>query len=99
MLLMQLQLELVPLSSPERIEIRKLFTDDRYNKLLDCIQADLDFTAFAAKMEFSEFLYSEEINRRAMEGFKKASRLAVALEVLKEYADDKKDLCTLRSES
>lgn len=93
-----MDVSLIPLSSPEAIEVRKLFSDNRYNRLLDCIQAESDKLAWDASVDRIEFLYREEFDRKAMEGFKKASRLAVALEVLKEYAEPKKQLCTLRVE-
>lgn len=90
--------QLIPLSSNQTIELRKLFTDNRYQSLLECIRAERDWLSVHASGDLVDFLYREEFDRRAMEGFKKASRLAVALEVLNEYANAEKQLCTLQLE-
>jgi hypothetical protein len=93
-----MDVNLIELSSPQRNEVRKLFTDNKFDLLLRCIQAECDYLTWNAQVNKVEFLYKEDFDREAMAGFKKASRLAVALEVLREYADEKKQLCTLSIE-
>jgi hypothetical protein len=88
----------IPLSSPERIELRKLFTDNRYDALKTCLQAECDILAWEAKVDITDHLWQEDFDPSVIEGFKKASRLAIALEVLREYESEEKELFTLRAE-
>jgi hypothetical protein len=94
-----MDVQLIPLSSPNRIELRKLFSDNRFNALLQCIAAERDYLAWTAKTDIVDHLWAEDFNPSDQEGFRKASRLAIALEVLREYEDPSKELCTLRVET
>lgn len=81
-----MQLNLVPRSSPQELELRRLFSDSRFQALLESIQAEFDFESWSGKVDFASHLLSESQNLDADAHFKRAARLLMALEVLEEFA-------------
>jgi len=97
--LLEMQVTKIPLGAPEVRLLRQLPHLQPFNKLIDCIRAELAAKTVEAKIDLASHLFDEgSRNIDATVLLREAARLQVTLDVIDEFLLETKELYSTKIE-
>lgn len=91
-----MQVELHPLDPVAKKRINDLLISDVFGRWIDSIRSELEFETHSARVDLVSMLADPDVKHVDMSKFQNAARLAVALEVIEEFAKTTKDHSSIK---